>query len=372
MAVKATNDFTLDQLLGKLTVGQLSNIRKNLELKNMSSLRKPELIQALTDKIPGTVPEQLSYMTEQQYTVVEELLSNDGMTQTNSIELIFLNSIGYTHPVEVDGEAFAVLPEEIMTQIRSMEEAELKRVLKKNQRIGNLLAVMLHGYGAITLSDAHVMIEKEIGEAIDAKWFRNFICILSETYDLFHLNGDYIVDELVKDEAALIEAQKAMGDLPYAAIDAKEAAKVRGFDYIEYTPQLKELKAYLLKTYGVPAEELEELLDETVYRIQLQESLSDVAAFFGNFIDFQDTKEIQVLIDKLIKVMRATRMWSFKGHTTDEIAPPAEEKPALKVLNTPQAAVQASVTVNDSNKKVGRNDPCPCGSGKKFKKCCGK
>ena len=22
------------------------------------------------------------------------------------------------------------------------------------------------------------------------------------------------------------------------------------------------------------------------------------------------------------------------------------------------------------NKKVGRNDPCPCGSGKKYKKCC--
>ncbi len=21
--------------------------------------------------------------------------------------------------------------------------------------------------------------------------------------------------------------------------------------------------------------------------------------------------------------------------------------------------------------KVGRNDPCPCGSGRKFKKCCG-
>ena len=24
-----------------------------------------------------------------------------------------------------------------------------------------------------------------------------------------------------------------------------------------------------------------------------------------------------------------------------------------------------------SANKVGRNDPCPCGSGKKFKKCCG-
>mgnify|MGYP003967705117 FL=1 len=29
-------------------------------------------------------------------------------------------------------------------------------------------------------------------------------------------------------------------------------------------------------------------------------------------------------------------------------------------------------TVRRSEKKVGRNDPCPCGSGKKYKKCCGK
>jgi preprotein translocase subunit SecA len=27
---------------------------------------------------------------------------------------------------------------------------------------------------------------------------------------------------------------------------------------------------------------------------------------------------------------------------------------------------------DDEGNKVGRNDPCPCGSGKKYKKCCGK
>jgi len=31
----------------------------------------------------------------------------------------------------------------------------------------------------------------------------------------------------------------------------------------------------------------------------------------------------------------------------------------------------APVTVRRKEKKVGRNDPCPCGSGKKYKKCCG-
>ena len=35
--------------------------------------------------------------------------------------------------------------------------------------------------------------------------------------------------------------------------------------------------------------------------------------------------------------------------------------------------IQRHVTVRntDENKTVGRNDPCPCGSGKKYKKCCG-
>ncbi len=32
--------------------------------------------------------------------------------------------------------------------------------------------------------------------------------------------------------------------------------------------------------------------------------------------------------------------------------------------------VTAATKVNESP-KVGRNEPCPCGSGKKFKKCCG-
>ena len=34
------------------------------------------------------------------------------------------------------------------------------------------------------------------------------------------------------------------------------------------------------------------------------------------------------------------------------------------LLNTPKTVI--------ADRKVGRNEPCPCGSGKKYKKCCGK
>ena len=31
----------------------------------------------------------------------------------------------------------------------------------------------------------------------------------------------------------------------------------------------------------------------------------------------------------------------------------------------------ASAPITRAEPKVGRNDPCPCGNGRKFKRCCG-
>lgn len=42
-----------------------------------------------------------------------------------------------------------------------------------------------------------------------------------------------------------------------------------------------------------------------------------------------------------------------------------------KQISMPLTPGPSSVS-HRSSSKVGRNDPCPCGSGKKFKKCCGK
>ncbi|MBO4472996.1 MAG: SEC-C domain-containing protein, partial [Clostridia bacterium] len=47
----------------------------------------------------------------------------------------------------------------------------------------------------------------------------------------------------------------------------------------------------------------------------------------------------------------------------------------LKLMFLPEeqnAALSDRESVDGRQKKVGRNDPCPCGSGKKYKNCCGK
>jgi preprotein translocase subunit SecA len=46
------------------------------------------------------------------------------------------------------------------------------------------------------------------------------------------------------------------------------------------------------------------------------------------------------------------------------------EKPDAPSIGLPSGSKQGSVATAPA--KIGRNDPCPCGSGKKYKKCCGK
>jgi preprotein translocase subunit SecA len=49
----------------------------------------------------------------------------------------------------------------------------------------------------------------------------------------------------------------------------------------------------------------------------------------------------------------------------------AEQK-QRKVVTNRSDEPQKQQTVVRNEEKVGRNDPCPCGSGKKYKKCCGR
>jgi len=54
----------------------------------------------------------------------------------------------------------------------------------------------------------------------------------------------------------------------------------------------------------------------------------------------------------------------------DEAKSLSQAMPAQQQGGEPQSA--APVPIQKSGPKVGRNDPCPCGSGKKYKKCCGR
>jgi preprotein translocase subunit SecA len=61
-----------------------------------------------------------------------------------------------------------------------------------------------------------------------------------------------------------------------------------------------------------------------------------------------------------------------RGAEMPRQAAPARPRSAIGPLRQPEPAAAAAARPGATPvAKVGRNDPCPCGSGKKYKKCCG-
>ena len=58
--------------------------------------------------------------------------------------------------------------------------------------------------------------------------------------------------------------------------------------------------------------------------------------------------------------------------TSESHAAPVTPKAAAKPIEGSTGNTQPQTPVKRDSSKVGRNDPCPCGSGKKYKDCCGK
>jgi preprotein translocase subunit SecA len=78
----------------------------------------------------------------------------------------------------------------------------------------------------------------------------------------------------------------------------------------------------------------------------------------------------EAVVEQLFKV-RATSEEPLPLRSAVAMAPRVQEGRGGALLSAPVRPTATRVEPrNASGQKVGRNDPCPCGSGKKYKKCC--
>ena len=115
--------------------------------------------------------------------------------------------------------------------------------------------------------------------------------------------------------------------------------------------------AELAEKYGLSLMEMTGFLD----------GINDCLVAPNPIEDMEEDTKVSLAFDKekLYKGMVAAKAeWLYELPQWDAIFTEEKRKELYKEQKN-------SGTVR-KEKKVGRNDPCPCGSGKKYKKCCGK
>ncbi|HIR45521.1 MAG TPA: SEC-C domain-containing protein, partial [Candidatus Ventrisoma faecale] len=107
-----------------------------------------------------------------------------------------------------------------------------------------------------------------------------------------------------------------------------------------------------------------ELLIMTGFLDGINESLKG----YENPIDtMEEDTVVKIEIDpeKLYyNMVEAKADWLYGLPQWDAILTPEKRKELYKAQKISGTVIKGP--------KIGRNDPCPCGSGKKYKKCCGK
>ena len=92
--------------------------------------------------------------------------------------------------------------------------------------------------------------------------------------------------------------------------------------------------------------------------------------------DMFDQMVLDIKLDVVKLLMHATKR--DEGTSRKEAAritdAKLQEKAAIELVDGDISPKEGGVnkTIVNESPKVGRNDPCPCGSGKKYKNCCGR
>lgn len=113
--------------------------------------------------------------------------------------------------------------------------------------------------------------------------------------------------------------------------------------------------------------------------VQTDEDFSSLISNLTEFIRFESIDKLNDLIMHVSNFANNTPHWVLKGHYPDELysknpidfADPSFRKDIDNQISGRFPDYKPHELWNKIDNKVGRNDLCPCGSGLKYKKCCG-
>lgn len=184
--------------------------------------------------------------------------------------------------------------------------------------------------------------------------------------------NDYFVHETVLAFDEFDELLKEKGDKPYYIPVQKELLKYTNDHYFEKSKAYKNLFNYIRKNfYPHDQERAKDLAEDTHDFCQMD---FDIKLVLDNFArmgaQFEGEKQVNEVLSLVMELHNNVRLWENNGYTPSEMFHLFEKDKLNPLPNQPFDFNKTNIIDFKTKQKIGRNDPCPCGSGKKFKKCC--
>ena len=231
-------------------------------------------------------------------------------------------------------------------------------------------------YAIAPLKIVYRMYRKRDGFRVNYEKFMEILNELSEKDDICIIKDDKMIWKAVLQDNLYEKIEEFQGDRDFYIPTVEETLDYAKHGYPSQDVSYRKLASFLRDELHISEEKIEELLYIVYKEFSMDGMLSDIMEEFKKRdIVFDSDRQMERFAPIMMEVNNNTRMLDFRGYTPNEVsraeqaAAPAPVAPTMPsfvpMANTPTVNMQPK-------KKVYPNDPCPCGSGKKYKKCCGR
>lgn len=386
-----SKETTISERLQRMTKEEIMDIANNLSIK----IRKSDKKELLATTIVSTIQEQpmavLSRLSREYLLHLQQMVHDPKYAVVLSYYVQYYGPLYANALTDITVEKYkvfeytsddlvnAVLPiiDEMVDKSRNSSRYEVEQMIIGLLNIYgildiNIITSHLNNLGVnITTDDVLDIISKSI--ILTDCYVREYDLFTS----LFLRDVDEVFDERlkrkIKDECTLTKEQVlSMGSIICPIPLSKESTELSQFLLAKGIPKL-DVGSILSYIWG---QSNNELFGSNC----LTEVYQSINPIFGLEI------EPQSFFDVLIKYVNAIPRWILSGHSSNSVPSPNNNnlpKQAPRIVAGPNMR-KAGMEIDQADvdrmwderyatqtNKVGRNDSCPCGSGRKYKKCCG-
>ncbi len=365
--------YRLAETLALKKITHLRSLARALQVKNYGKLPREELTAGIIKELTSLRQLRSIFflLDEEEMKFFQEAASKKQLIRDKVLpaQYYLAREMGLLQSFYHEDKLYFVVPQEIQDAYRQLLTTNFLEEKQFSNLLQTYAAAAVSLYGVISQADLVTRFNRENQRqtTVDELFARLLIYVERKSgYCFYH---EYIVSDFFEEDdfQGVEELLKARSLKPPYNPPREEFLRYADWTYYEQTPQIIALQAYLADRMPDDSQvldlvdEIHDMADAGVKMQKYQDLLEK------SDIEFKNKDELKEFYDLLTGVINNTRLWWNHGHTPAEIfnhmspgKPPIPDKspiPGKTLLASP---------------KIGRNDPCPCGSGKKYKQCCGK
>lgn len=352
---KRVYSFDLKELIECLSKDEIYNIARNLGVAKISGLNKDKLAEKLIEEYKPLIEKRIGLFEEERYKILKSYIDNKGLKNFDDIDeeeadkSAYFIQQGIIYPTVKNDESMFLMPKVVQKIIKDKNDIDYRRILKGNTELINIYRGMNKAYGILKVEDAVKMLER-FNENTDVSLLE-LLREASYYYNEFREENSYFINNEIDNYEEVLNDIKKEDIKEYAVISKEELLSMNGENWVYNSKAGKSFYKEFTSMFSVDKDMTIAMMDDLALDVQELEP-SEAVDKMIELINI-DNEEVRFVASKMMnKFVNKIRLWKLKGISTND--------------------AKANVISEVSNKVVGRNDPCTCGSGKKYKKCCGR